>query len=159
MKDTIISSFIQAGPPAVRWGGYGITVALSAIWTSLTSLLAGVLALLFLVDLTLGVLKALRQGGLESFDWNRFSRAWMKLGAAVVGIALFTLGDLLLHSSGLPSDLTPLTSAALFGMAWGFFWSALQNLSHFFPDIGQWTDAALKRVSREPERTPHEEPS
>lgn len=151
MKDDILSSFIQAGPPAIRWGGMGITVVLAALWSSLMSILASVLALLFLVELVLGVLRAFHIGGLEAFDWSRFSRGWLKLAAAICGIALSTLGDLLLHESGLPRNLTPLTSAALFGMCWGFFWSATANLSYFFPQVGEWTNAALKRTGHGPD--------
>lgn len=149
MKDDILSSFIQAGPPSVRWGGMGITIVLSAMWSSLMSILASVLALLFLVELVLGVLKAIHIGGLESFNWTKFTRAWIKLAAAVGGIALFTLGDTLLHQSGLPPDLTPLTSAGLFGMCWGFWWSASRSLAHFFPQVGEWTDAALQKVGQQ----------
>lgn len=149
MKDDLLSSFIQAGPPAVRWSGMGITVVLSTMWAHLTSVLASILALLFLVDLVLGVLKAMHIGGLDAFCWNRFVRAWYKLGAAIGGILLFTLGDMLLHQSGMPDTLAPLTSAGLFGMCWGFWWSASRNLAYFFPQVGEWTDAALKKVGQQ----------
>lgn len=127
----------------------GLTVVGAAMWHSLTSVLASALALMFITDLVLGVLKAIHGQGLNAFDWHRFSRAWVKLAAAVGGIALFTMGDLLLHESGLDRSLTPLTSAALFGMCWGFFWSGMTNLAYFFPKVGDWVSAALKKVGME----------
>lgn len=150
---SVVASLFQVGPPEARWAGYGITVAAGAVWHSLSGFLAGLLVVLFMADLALGTLKAVHVGGLGAFCRDKFWRAFLKLGAAVVGIALFTIGDLLLHRAGLDPGLTPLTSAALFGICWGFFWSATQNLGHFFPDAQTWVDAALRKV-RNPEETP-----
>lgn len=146
MRPHILESFLQAGPEKARWTGYGLALVLGGLWESLSSLLAGALAALFLADLLLGVLKALHHGGLAAFDWTRFTRAWLKLGAAIVGVLVFTLGDMLLHEADLiPTTVNPITSAGLFGMCWGFFWSSVQSLSHFFPDVEMWLDKVLRR--------------
>lgn len=147
MRDVIVRSFVQAGPPEARWTGYGLTLVLGALWASLTSMLAGALAILFVADLGLGVVRALHQGGLRAFDASRFARSWLKFGAAILGIALGTAGDVLLHVAGLPGDATPLTSSVLFGASWGFFWSGAQNLVHFFPELERRIDQVLQRGS------------
>lgn len=134
---------VMAGPKLL---GATAAAVFSAFWKSFSSMLAWVLAILFFADLFLGVLRAVHRGGLDAFDWERFWRAWIKLGAAMVGVTLFTAGDLLLHQSGVPQDWYPLSSAALMAMSWGFLWSATQSFGYFFPGAQEAVEKVLHRL-------------
>lgn len=140
---------ILGGP---RVTGTAVVVVVSAIWAAFTSVLAVVLALLFLTDLVLGSLRAVHRGGIRAFEWPRFWRAWVKMGAALVGIALFSAGDVLLHETGvMPDDWSPLATVALSAMCWGFFASALTSFGYFFPDASELVERALSRMgSKQP---------
>lgn len=141
----LVESFVQAGPTEARRIGYGLALVIGALWHTFMSVLVTILVGLFIADLVLGVFRAVHRGGTQAFDWDRFERAFLKMGAAVVGIAVFRLGDLLLEEGGMPPGSTPLTSAFLFGACWGFFWSSIRNLGYFFPNVDRWIDRAMGR--------------
>lgn len=122
-----------------------LAVVVSAFAVSFTSVLAVVLTGLFLADITLGSLRAVAGGGLNAFCWEKWWRAWIKMIAAIVGLAVFTLGDVLLHEMGLRADWHPTATAGLTAMCWGFFFSALQNVGYFFPAARRAVEAVTSR--------------
>lgn len=155
MTHSILSSFLQAGPTEVRWASAGLAIVLSAIWSAFTGVLAVVMVTLFAVDVGLGVLKALHQGGLRAFDRDRFGRALIKLGAAMLGVLLAASIDLVLQHAGTVEG-TPLATGMLAFMCWGFAWSGVQNLSYFFPGVAERIDGILRRsgdVARRPKES------
>lgn len=135
---------VRHGPKEL---GATIAILISAFWYAFTSVLAWVLGGLFVVDLVLGVFRSVHKGGLQAFDWNRFTRAWIKMGAALVGLALFALGDVLFQQFGIPNEWFPLTTAGLVGMCFGFFWSALGNFGYFFPKVRERIESLIDKIS------------
>lgn len=144
------TDLLQAGPPAAKLASTGVAVLASAVWGVVTSTLAAGMVLFFAADLTLGVLKAITCGGLKAFDKEKFARAWGKLAAAAIDIVLFTAADLLLHEAGSPEEWMPLTTVVLMAMCWGFFWSALQSFSYFFPEVATRVEGVLKKSGKGP---------
>jgi phage-related holin len=150
-QDTAVASLIQS-PPA-QLGVAGISVVVTAVYHAFTGVLAAIMVLLFLCDLALGVLKALHVGGLQAFCRDRFTRAFLKLGAAMVGVLLAASIDLLLQNIGTVEEATYFTSGILGGISVGFLASAGQSLVYFFPAVGVWLDALLRRL-RDPGEAP-----
>lgn len=147
------ASVFQAAPPVVQWGVAGASVVITAVWNAFTGVMAIVLVLLFLCDLGLGVLRAINLGGIGAFSHDRFAKAFLKLGAAMFGILLAVSIDLMLQHIGTIEEATYFTSGILGAMCVGFIASASQNLAHFFPAVGVWTDALVRRL-RDPGETP-----
>lgn len=150
-QDSAVASLIQS-PPAQAVGA-GITVVASAIWGGLTGTLFFVMVALFLCDVALGSLKAINTGGLTGWCPERFQRGLTKFLAALVGVILSVLADLLLQDMGLVGEGALLTSGVLGFVCFGFMVSAGRNLAHFFPWVEVWLDSVLRKV-RNPEEPP-----
>lgn len=140
----LYTSALQAGPAEAKWASVGVAVVLSAVWSALTGVLASIMVLLFLVDVGLGVLRAIHVGGVRAFDWDRFRQGWTKFFAALLGIPLAVAVDLTLQHVDAVSG-TPVTTGIITFMSWGFAWSAAGNLGHWFPGVEKWIDRALGR--------------
>lgn len=144
VQDSVASLF-QAAPPAAQWGAAGAGIVLTALWHAFTGVLAAVMVVLFLCDIALGVFRALHMGGLTAFEWPRFWRKFLELGAAVVGIVIAACVDLLLREIGTPDEAAYITSGILGAVTIGFGASAGKNLAYFFPAVSAWFDALARR--------------
>lgn len=140
-----VSTLIQAAPPQVQFGVAGVSVVAAAVWHAFTGVVAAVMALLFLCDLAIGVFKALHIGGLDAFEWTRFWRKFLELGAAMVGIFLAVAIDLLLRQIGTPEDAAYFSTGIIGAISAGFGASAFKNLAYFFPAVSAWFDAFARR--------------
>lgn len=154
LVDTLATFYRDGGPLAVKLGGAGVVAILSAVSTVVTHTAAIAIAIFFLCDLGLGVLKALDQYGLAGFEGRRAVRGFIKFGAAVVGLILTATGDAVLHSMGAPSNRYVLATAFMAGAAYSFFWSAVKNLRHFYPEAVARLIALLKREDYQRAREP-----
>jgi hypothetical protein len=141
-----VAGFLGAILSGPKLSGSALAVVLSALWAQFTGILATLLAFFFLVDLGLGILRAIHERGLGGFEWPRFWRAWIKMGAAGLGIALSTLVDLSLHQLQTPEDWFPVTAAALAGMCYGFAASGAQSFAYFWPEVGQGIERAIDQM-------------
>lgn len=154
IQDSAAAALFQAAPPAAQLSMAGAAVVTTAIYDAFTGVLAAVMVLLFLCDVILGVLKAVHVGGIRAFCRGRFLRAFVKLGAAMAGVLLAVSVDLLLRHIGTVEEATYFTSGILGAISVGFIGSAGQSLVHFFPAVGVWLDALLRRV-RDPAEVHH----
>jgi phage-related holin len=153
MQDSAFAAVYQAAPPAAQATVAGAMVVITAVWHAFTGVLAAIMVLLFLVDLGLGVLRALHMGGLKAFCRDRFWRAFLKLAAAMMGVVLAVSVDLLLRHIGTFDEATYFTSGILGGVSLGFLVSAGESLAYFFPAVGLWMDALVRRL-RDPGEMP-----
>lgn len=143
-QDTV-ASMIQAAPPAAQLGMAGVGVVLTALWHAFTGVLAAAMAGLFIADITIGVFKALHLGGVAAFEWPRFWKKFLELGAAMVGIMIAVCVDLLLREIGTPGEAAYFTSGFLGAVAVGFGTSAVKNLAYFFPAVSSVFDTLARR--------------
>jgi hypothetical protein len=139
------TSIFQVAPPAAQWGGAGVAVVVAALWHAFTGVLAAALVGLFLADVAIGVFKALHMGGVSAFEWPRFWKKFLELGAAMVGIVIAVCIDLLLREIGSPAEAAYFTSGFLGAVAVGFGASAVKNLAYFFPAVSTAFDALARR--------------
>lgn len=151
IQDSAAASLVQSAPAQLAVGG--VTAVATAIWHSLTGTLAVVMVGLFICDIVLGVLKALNVGGFQAFCVDRFQRGLTKFGAALVGVVLSALADILLRNMGVVSDGSFMTSGLLGFLCLGFLVSAGRNLAHFFPWVEVWFNSMLRKV-RNPDEPP-----
>lgn len=146
------ASLLQSSSPAAKVGAAGLGVVVTALWHAFTGVLALAMVILFFCDLLLGVFKAVHLGGIHAFDYDRFGRAFAKLGAAMVGIVMAVVADLLLREIGAVQDATYVTSGILGGISVGFVVSAGKNLAYFFPQVGSLVDTLARRSQEPPKR-------
>lgn len=146
------ASLIQSSSPEAKVGAAGVGVVVTALWHAFTGVLALAMVLLFFCDLALGVFKAVHVGGIHAFDYDRFGRAFAKLGAAMAGIVMAVVADLLLREIGAVQDASYITSGIMSGVSLGFIVSAGKNLAYFFPQVGSMVDTLVKRREDPPQR-------
>jgi hypothetical protein len=91
-----------------------------------------------------GILRSVEVEGIEGFAWDRFWGGFRKLLAACITVGLAISGELLLLEGGM--EWAPITMAVSGVMGFGFFWSALKNLTHFFPGLQEAVEATLHRT-------------
>lgn len=140
-----VAALIQAAPPQVQIGVAGVSIVGAAVWHAFTGMIAAVMGLLFFCDITIGVFKSLHRGGLDAFEWPRFWKKFLELGAAMVGITLAVAVDLLLREIGTPEDAAYISTGIIGAVSAGFGASAFKNLSYFFPAVSSWFDTLARR--------------
>jgi hypothetical protein len=142
---------MESGP--IQFTAAGLSLVVAAIWSSVMGVLFFVMVGLFICDVLLGSLRAISTGGFEGWSKERFQRGLAKFLAALVGVVLSALADILLQDMGLGGEGALLTSGLLGFMCLGFLVSAARNLSYFFPFVEAWTAALLRKV-RDPNEIP-----
>lgn len=153
IQDSAFAAVYQAAPAAAQVTAAGAMMVVTAVWHAFTGVLAALMVLLFACDLGLGVLRAIHAGGLKAFCRERFGRAFLKLIAAMVGVVLAVAVDLLLQYIGTVEEATYFTSGIMGGVSLGFLVSAGESLAYFFPGVGLWMDALMRRL-RDPGEVP-----
>jgi hypothetical protein len=150
-RDTL-TTFLTDDTPA-KVAGFGVAAAVTLLWQSLTGILAYVLVGAFLIDVSLGLARSIAREGINSFSWRKFGDSFVRLVAAVLGIVLFTLLDVLVSYLRGIDLVDPITAGGMVALALGFLGSAAKSLSHFYPPVGAWIEGKLRAI--QPMQDPH----
>lgn len=153
VRDTL-TAFLTDDTP-LKVAGFGVGAATALLWQSLTGLLAYVLVGAFLIDVSLGLARSVQREGINSFSWRKLGDAFIRLGAAILGIWMFTLVDVLVSQARGVDLVDPVTMGGMLALAIGFLASAAKNFSHFFPDVGAWLQDRLRTVQPSTDPHPH----
>lgn len=135
------------GDAAVKVGVTGFSLIATAISETVAGIVFAALAVLWLVDMLSGALRAIAEGGLGNFRFGRFMEGFSKLFAAGLGIVIATVLDVMAIDAGL--DRPYITTAAMTGIAFGFGASATENLAYWFPGVAGQLSRILNRGQAE----------
>lgn len=133
----------QEGPAGAKGALAGILTILAALWGTVTSVIFAGLLFFWLMDMVSGILRALDLYGLAGFDGARFWRGFRKAGAAAVAVGTGVVFEVLARELGV--TWAPVGATVMSVVLFGFFWSTLQNLNHWWPEISETVRKALDR--------------
>lgn len=135
------------GSAGVKAGVTGFALIATALSETVAGLVFAALAVLWLVDMLSGALRAIAEGGISSFRFSRFMEGFAKLLAATLGIVVATVLDVMAIDAGLNRPY--ITTAAMTGIAFGFGASATENLAYWFPGVAGQLSRILNRGQAE----------
>jgi hypothetical protein len=139
MRDTLE----MAREPTVV-GVVALTALLSQVWAALTSLVALAVLSLWALDMISGVLRSVDREGLDAFSWSLFVGGFRKGLMAGVTIAFAAVIEVLLVEIGV--QWVPVLATGLGLLAFGFAWSVVQNIGHFYPEVADGMSKLLHRA-------------